>query len=244
MVRLTIILACTLFGGCAAEQNNDITLSSDMSMLSPPSEMSDMGPIIGAPSRQDFGTTSQVATAPDMEASTPDQTMVEDMAQMNDGGAACQDMCLSNEITWGKVGGRTPYNTVYSLSPCRSLAVYIETPFANNPDDNRCERSLDPCNESDAQLIESLAMYLETEAVRDALRGSVFFGVDGRVFDGQVLSIRVGDEEMIIGDPCDGGADNCLMPPIDIQEMADLLWDAGRQMETAEPACANIGEDL
>ena len=87
-------------------------------------------------------------------------------------------------------------------------------------------------------------MYLATPAVHDALQNGMFFGIDGRVFDGQVLSIRVDEQEMIIGDPCDGQANNCVSPPIEIMEMADLLWDAGRRMEATEPACATIGEDL
>ena len=189
---------------------------------------------------QDGGFTTDV----DAATSVMDQMLASDSALSEDADVECPEVCIAAGITWGKVGGLTPYTEVYSLEPCRRQSISVTTPFATSPDEHSCERTLDNCRQDQMEVLQALNTRLTANEVRTIFSRGTLFGVDSRPYDGQVFSIQVDNQEILIGDPCDPGNSQCQNPPQVMQELADLLWDLGREMEGREPSCANLREGL
>ena len=113
----------------------------------------------------------------------------------------CEDRCLESSITWGLTGGLTAFTVLNALSPCRQQEMFVETFYAEDPDDRRCERQVDQCPEPNAELFASVVAILEMPPVFNAFENAAFFGVDSRPYDGPILSIRYQDRELLIGEP-------------------------------------------
>lgn len=156
----------------------------------------------------------------------------------------CENECVTERISWGRIGGRTPYDVNYALDMCRTQVVWIDTPFASNPDAHRCERTISDCQTPDGLDFEQIRLNVEQIKTQGLCTAASVYGIDSRPWDGQVFSIRYDSEECLLGDPCDGTQPNCTDPPAILLEIADQLWSFGREMERNDPSCARITEGL
>ena len=207
-------------------------LHMDMSMVA-----SDMEVTSDQSVRMDVTTSN----SPDM---TADMTLNADAMLSPDMSSECIDGCVDSTLTWGRIGGFTPYNVVYTLSPCNTQAIQIDSFSAVDPDALRCERIAPGCTaEARITLPEVMAQFADILASNAFDFGAVY-GVDSRPVDGQVFSIVYQGRELLLGDPCEGSVSECTNPPRAVLEFADLLWDFGREMENTEPSCAHIRDEL
>ena len=86
-----------------------------------------------------MSTDTGVAPTFDMTLITHDMTMM----------PSCDNDCVTERISWSRIGGQTPYEVSYALDACRTQVVWIDTPFASNPDAHRCERIIEDCQTPD-----------------------------------------------------------------------------------------------
>ncbi len=156
----------------------------------------------------------------------------------------CTDNCIEDTLTWGRIGGRTPYDVVYTLSPCRNQVIQINSFSAVDPDALRCERTAPGCGSEARITLPEVLIQLAAVLGSNAFDFDAVYGVDSRPVDGQVFSIVFRGQELLLGDPCEGSVSECTNPPPEVIELADLLWDFGRAMENTEPSCANIRDEL
>jgi hypothetical protein len=222
--------------GCAAETSDPVSLDARVSAPDGTgSSQQDAEPLPGrtmdsAVAQRDMN----LITPPDMALPSPSVDMA----------VGCENRCTEQRILWGRIGGFVPYDISYAIEPCRTQSVFATTPFANDPNANRCERVIPDCAEEDGADFERL-LVLITQTVSDGICGSnSVYGIDSRPWDGQVLSIRLNDQECLLGDPCDGTEPGCIDPPNALIELADLLWRFGRSMEMTDPNCANLTDEL
>ena len=185
--------------------------------------------------------------AESLPESQQDATVVADAEVIEDAHTAptplCEDRCLESSITWGLTGGLMAFTVINSLSPCRQQEMSVETFFAEDPDDRRCERLVDQCPEPNAELFASVVTLLETPSVLNAFENAAFFGVDSRPYDGPILSIRYQDRELLIGEPCPTNDADCQEPPADLSALVDALETLRRSMsETVD--CIGITDEL
>lgn len=166
--------------------------------------------------------------------------MALDVSMMRD----CENECVSEPISWGRVGGRTAYEVSYAIEMCRTQVVWIDTPFASDPDAHRCERTISECQTADGVEFESIRQTIAQLKAQDLCNAALIYGIDSRPWDGQVFSIRYEREECLLGDPCDGTQPDCIDPPEILVEAADKLWSYGREMEQNDPSCARIADGL
>ena len=179
-----------------------------------------------------------------MDMSADRGVPVVDANMATDAGTVCVDRCVGDTLTWGRIGGFTPYDVVYTVSPCNTQAVQIESFSAVDSDALRCERVAPGCDADDRITLPMVLDQLAAVAATNAFEFGNVFGLDSRPVDGQVFSIVFEGRELLIGDPCAEGSTNCTNPPAVVLELADLLWDFGRDMENTEPSCANIRDEL
>ena len=167
-----------------------------------------------------------------------------DAAPTVDIGAECTDRCMPYEVIWGRTGGLTSYDMRYALSPCREQRVFVEAPFAANPDDLTCTRIIPGCADPLGAQYERAVDAMMQLADAALCETSTLFGIDSRPVDGQILSIAFDNKECLLGDPCDGVSAGCIDPPDVLLATADALWDLGRDMERDEPSCAMLTNGL
>ena len=192
-------------------------------------------------SDQFITTDATVPMASDMFA---DMAIQADMTLSSDMGQLCTDDCMTEPLTWGRIGGLTPYDVVYTLTPCNTQVVQINSFTAVDPDALRCERIAPGCNAQARITLPEVITKLGEVLSSSAFEFGEVYGQDSRPVDGQVFSIVFGDQEVLIGDPCEGGGANCTPPPPEVVAFADLLWDFGRAMENEEPTCAHLRDGL
>jgi hypothetical protein len=231
------VLGTVLFlVGCVTETSSTSNLDVSVSDADDTNSGSQDAAPLPAPSI-DVAVSQQdmnLMTPPDMNQPSPSVDMA----------AGCENNCTEQRILWGRIGGRVAYDISYAIDPCRTQSVFVTTPFANDPNTNRCERVIADCTEQTGVDFEQL-LILVAQTVSDGVCGSSsIYGIDSRPWDGQVLSIRLNDQECLIGDPCDGTVPGCLDPPDSLIEAADLLWHFGRSMEMTDPNCANLTDGL
>ena len=206
------------------------------------------------------GSTDAGATSPDSIAPLP-ANVLDSMLMSTDTGMnsptdmslvtldmtitpSCENECVSERVSWGRIGGRTPYDVSYGLNVCRTQTVWIDTPFASDPNAHRCERTISDCQTPDGIEFERVRQLIEQIKTQGLCTATSVYGIDSRPWDGQVFSIRYESEECLLGDPCDGTQPDCSDPPDILIEAADQLWSFGREMEQNEPNCARIAEGL
>ena len=181
-----------------------------------------------------MSTDTGVAQTFDMTLITHDMTMI----------PSCDNDCVTERISWSRIGGQTPYEVSYALDACRTQVVWIDTPFASNPDAHRCERIIEDCQTPDGIEFEGILRLIAQIKAQGLCNAALMYGIDSRPWDGQVFSIRYEREECLLGDPCDGTQPDCIDPPEILLEAADLLWSFGREMEQNDPSCARIADGL
>ncbi len=239
MLRYIFILFCFALhlGACNATDT-------EMSNPQPQIEPSDVG--VASPDSAvplPGNTSDSAVTVADVGVSTPPQDMhliVPDMMVT----PTCENACVDASITWGRIGGRTAYDINYSIEACRTQSVWIDTPFANDPNAHRCERTIPDCEEVTGIEFERIRQALAQVTAQGLCNTVIIYGIDSRPWDGQVFSIRYADKECLLGDPCDGSQPECIDPPELLLETADLLWSFGRDMEQNDPSCANLTNGL
>ena len=181
--------------------------------------------------------SNQMDMTIDMNAQT--DTMI-----TRDADLECLDACIEDRLTWGRIGGFTPYDVIYTVSPCNTQIVQIESFNAVDPDALRCERIAPSCQDDARITLPRVLAQLSIVLESNAFEFGEVYGVDSRPVDGQVFSIVFQGQELLLGDPCGGSVSDCTNPPPEVIELADLLWDFGRAMENNEPSCANIRNGL
>ena len=198
-------------------------------------------PDMDRPFDQSVETDAMVSNQMDM---TVDMNVQKDAMVITDADLDCLDACIEDSLTWGRIGGFTPYNVIYTLNPCNTQIVQIESFNAVDPDALRCERTAPGCGSEARITLQDVLAKLAIVSRTNAFDFRGVYGVDSRPVDGQVFSIVFQGQELLLGDPCGGSVSDCTNPPPEVIELADLLWDFGRAMENNEPSCANIRDGL
>jgi len=238
MSRHAIWVVGTLLAvfGCVAETSDPVNLDAGGSIPDGTRSSQQDAEPLPSPTMDSTVTQRDMTgiTPPDMDLPSPSVDMA----------VGCENRCTEQRILWGRIGGFVPYDISYAIDPCRTQSVFATTPFANDPNANRCERVIADCNEQAGADFEQL-LTVVAQTVSDGICGSnSVYGIDSRPWDGQVLSIRLNDQECLLGDPCDGTEPDCIDPPDSLVDVADLLWRFGRSMETTDPNCESLTDGL
>ena len=227
------ILALSL--GCSEREKTPDTDP----LLTPPMDagsVSDKGrPIPG--SRLDIGSTTQSSDS-GTSFVPPDATM--DATSV----PQCEDNCSDGLVAWGQTGGLTAYDVRYEIRPCREQRMFVETPFANNPEENSCERTVPNCAHPLGDIFEMALRQLNTIRVQNICAQYGVFGVDTRPVDGQVFLVQFDNQECLLGDACDPTDASCQQRPQQLVDLSETLLRLGRDMEENDPNCADLLQGL
>ena len=165
-----------------------------------------------------------------------------DAQPQTDSGPQCSTLCISSSITWGRVGGLTPYDLIYSISPCRTQEVRIDSFAAVDPESLRCERPTPDCSSDAAINLSMIVTQIDAAVEAGAFDYGRVYGVDSRPVDGQILSIQWDNQELLVGD-LSPKMNDCVRPDA-AKRLAELLLNLGADMEMNTPACANLADSL
>lgn len=147
---------------------------------------------------------------------------------------SCDDVCASEVIHWAMSGGLSFETTEHELSPCDRVLRVIDRMGGALP--SHCAASV---RGSRCEALIELERLLATDAVR-ALRAAapVVVGRDDRPVDGQILVVRIGEDEIGVGGECRTGDPDCRPVPPEMRELAAALARLAAALE--EPGvCAD-----
>jgi hypothetical protein len=161
---------------------------------------------------------------------TPEVVDLTDVPPRTDGGlrdGPCAE-ALTEGLRFGTEGGRTPYNTTYTLSAPRRFL--LERTFSDAADD------VDVDALAGALASADVAAAFAAAGASDA--GTLLYGVDERPVDGALFFLERGGRFVYVGAPCrTGSGAQCATAPVGVQRLVDVL-NALRDQESRRPVCA------
>ncbi|MEZ4409670.1 MAG: hypothetical protein R3A52_24840 [Polyangiales bacterium] len=108
----------------------------------------------------------------------------------------------------------------------------------------RCETTIPACGGGGVDVGVVAAALADPEVQAAFAMGNVFYGVDSRPVDGEVLLLRRGAAQVYVGEPCRvGGGPECVGAPPGVQRLVDALNALKEQETLREPCRSTLGLD-
>lgn len=149
---------------------------------------------------RDFGRPGRDARPPELDA-----------------GTGC-GLCVDEVIEWGPDGAIAFERRRWELSPCDR--VLQRTDLSDDTEPMLCTTNLGAIDCAALDAIETLKASAPVRELR--ARAPVVVGTDTRPVDGQILSIRIGDDVIGVGSAC-GPDPSCIPVPPEVRELAAVL---------------------
>jgi len=152
-------------------------------------------------------------------------------------GGNCEELCVSDTITWGYVGGLAFYTDESQITACRTFQHTREEYGTGTT--LTCTDTVPACAMNPSVSVEELeAMLADPDVVAAVAAAPVLYGLDTRPVDGQVLRIAIGDAVLEVGSPC-LDAPSCEPIPEGVQALGDLL-SALTMLEISQDPCLSV----
>jgi hypothetical protein len=144
-------------------------------------------------------------------------------------------------LRWRWIGGFGGSQTLTSyLTACNSYQHLLEVVGADDQlGSPQCATTVEGCPSRDLAVLNAT---LQDPAVQAGLQAHTAFGGDPRPVDGQVREISLGNDSLVVGQPCGLADSTCIAIPPAVDSLVAQLR-ALDALELSKQSCASVFPD-